>query len=105
MSAATAVQKAYDRAQAAYTQHLNEKERARINAPTSLSDLISDAKTMETALRKKNTDQPSRIIRGLGKKASTLEPLEKLVEGACRMTPVAGGMIWSSVSFILQVRP
>jgi hypothetical protein len=105
MLAATAVQDAYDRAQAAYTKHLNKEERARINEPMSFSTLISQAKTMETDLRKKNKDQPYRLIRFFGKKATTLEPLEKLVEAACRMVPLAGGMIWGSVSFILQVRP
>jgi hypothetical protein len=104
MSAA-AVQNANDRAQAAYTQLLNKEERKRINAPISLSDLISQAKTMETALRNKNMGQPSRIMRGLGEIAVKLEPFEKLMEAAIRMTPVTGGMIWSSVSFILQVRP
>jgi hypothetical protein len=105
MSAATAGRNAYDRALAAYTQHLNAEERARVNAPMSLSALISQAQKMGADLGKKNMGKRSTIIRGLGKKAAILEPFEILVQGACKMSPVAGQMIWSSVSFILQVRP
>jgi len=67
MSAATAAsgQNAYNRALAAYTQHLTAKERARISAPTSLSDLISQAQAIVDDLDKKR--KKSSTLRTFGK--------------------------------------
>ncbi|KAG6916527.1 hypothetical protein DXG01_006468 [Tephrocybe rancida] len=92
---------AFDRALAAYTQHLSAKERASIKTPTSLSDLVSQAQAMADALVRDRMKRSA--FQTFGKKARLLEPFEKLVEGMCKSTPIAGDLIWGSVSFILQM--
>ncbi|KAG6916530.1 hypothetical protein DXG01_006471 [Tephrocybe rancida] len=94
-------QHAFDRALAAYTQHLSAKECASIKTPTSLSDLVSQTQAMADALVRDRMKRS--VFQTFGKKATLLEPFEKLVEGMCKSTPIAGDLIWGNVSFILQM--
>ncbi|KAG6855651.1 hypothetical protein H0H87_012574 [Tephrocybe sp. NHM501043] len=100
MQVTVAVDDAYNRARASYTQHLNAEECAHINAPTSLSALLSQAQAIGDVLdRDRGT---SSAVRTLGERMNTFANFEKFLEGACKTSPVAGELIWGSVSFILQ---
>ncbi|KAG5729444.1 hypothetical protein E4T56_gene6206 [Termitomyces sp. T112] len=91
---------AFQRALQVYTQHLTAEERARIQVPTTLSNLVAQAQQFGNAL-----DQNRKIssLHTFGEKALLLEPFETLMQGACKMTPKAGELIWGSVTFILQM--
>ncbi|KAG6860965.1 hypothetical protein C0995_005331 [Termitomyces sp. Mi166 len=97
---ATTEPDAFRRALQVYTQHLTAEERARIQAPTSLSDLVAQAKRVGDAL---DQSRKTSSLQTFGEKALLLEPFEKLMEGACKMSPRAGELIWGSVSFVLQM--
>ncbi|KAG6906687.1 hypothetical protein DXG01_012579 [Tephrocybe rancida] len=101
MSASTSGQDAYNRALAVYTVHLSAEERARLNAPTNISALISKAQTMGSTLGQSR--KRASALRTFSDKAKQLEPFEILIAGACKLSPVAGELIWSSVTFILQL--
>ncbi|KAG6914859.1 hypothetical protein DXG01_014919, partial [Tephrocybe rancida] len=99
----TTVDNAYKRAIASYTQHLNAEECNRLQLPTMLSELVSQAQDMGDVLGKDRQKGRASFSRAIGEKAILLEPFEKLVEGLCKTSPAAGELIWGSVSFILQV--
>ncbi|KAG6907582.1 hypothetical protein DXG01_008339 [Tephrocybe rancida] len=92
---------AYNRALAAYTQHLNAEERSRVAIPTTLAKLVVEAQVMATVLGQKR--KQSSVVRTLDEKAALLAPFGVLVEGLCKSSPIAGELIWSSVSFVLQM--
>ncbi|KAG6862037.1 hypothetical protein C0995_008225 [Termitomyces sp. Mi166 len=92
---------AFKRALQVYTQHLTAREFACIQASTSLSDLVAQAKQFGDTLSQNR--KSSSALRTFGEKALLLAPFENLMEGACNMSPQAGQLIWSSVLFILQM--
>ncbi|KAG6855975.1 hypothetical protein H0H87_008873 [Tephrocybe sp. NHM501043] len=91
---------AYDRALTTYIECLNAEEWGRIKEPTSLSSLVIQAQAMGEALAR-DRKKPS-AVRAVADAARHLEPFEQLLEGACKMSPFAGQLIWGSVLFILQ---
>ncbi|GLB39257.1 hypothetical protein LshimejAT787_0604190 [Lyophyllum shimeji] len=102
MAACTA-QGAFERARNTYIELLTAKERARIEAPTSLFELLQQAQAIGSTLEHDQKRTTDRILRGVGDAASMLKPFESLLAAACKMSPAGGDLIWSSVSFILDM--
>ncbi|KAG5644354.1 hypothetical protein DXG03_008651 [Asterophora parasitica] len=84
MGASSGAQGAFERARKAYIELLTAKERARIETPTTLSDLQLQAQSISTAFEENRTRRTSRFFRGLGNVANMLKPFERLLEGMAR---------------------
>jgi len=93
---------AFTHAKEKYKERLTAKERARIETPISLDDLLSQAKAIGDALQQQNGFLHS--LGGLSQASSNLKPFDQLLQGACKLSPSGGDLIWSSILFILEVR-
>ncbi|KAG6814827.1 hypothetical protein H0H87_007156 [Tephrocybe sp. NHM501043] len=88
---------AFHRAEQIYERYLTAEEQARIQIPTSLADLVDKA----AQFRNYRAKSPRFMM--FSQEAMALEAFEKLIEGACEMSPKACGLIWGSVAFILEM--
>ncbi|KAG6841082.1 hypothetical protein C0991_001990 [Blastosporella zonata] len=90
---------AFERARKSYIELLTAKERTQLEAPTSLSDLLTKAEIIGQAFKASRTQLTQRL-----KDASTkLQPFERILEGLVKLSPHGGDLIWGSVSFILEM--
>ncbi|KAG6835221.1 hypothetical protein H0H93_003792, partial [Arthromyces matolae] len=99
----TRVVEAFDRAKKLYTRCLTAEERSRIHEVEKLSTLVAVTKRLADEVQSAGNQKVSLALQNVGRKAISLEPLEKLVEGAAKLNHVAGDMIWGSISFVLEM--
>ncbi|KAG6848395.1 hypothetical protein H0H93_000570 [Arthromyces matolae] len=97
--------KALQHAEKVYTQYLTAEERSRINTPITLDTLVTVTRKWGDDLQSRGDSDHkfSTALRVLGEKATLLESFERLVEGAAKMSPSAGSMIWGSILFTLEM--
>ncbi|KAG6816914.1 hypothetical protein H0H93_007640 [Arthromyces matolae] len=97
--------KALEHAKKVYTQYLTAEERSRINTPITLETLVTVTRKWGDDLQSRGdgSHKFSTALRVLGEKATLLESFERLVEGAAKMSPSAGSMIWGSILFTLEM--
>ncbi|KAG6834423.1 hypothetical protein H0H93_009727, partial [Arthromyces matolae] len=97
--------KALEHAKKVYTQYLTAEERSRINTPITLETLVTVTRKWGDDLQSRGdgSHKFSTALRVLGEKATLLESFERLVEGAAKMSPLAGSMIWGSILFTLEM--
>ncbi|KAG6810731.1 hypothetical protein H0H92_010561 [Tricholoma furcatifolium] len=94
---------AFSRARKTYVELLTAKERTQVEAPITLSDLLSEAQAICKTFEISRKTTPTPFSRRLGSAALKLQPFERVLEGVVKLSPQAGQLIWGSVSFIFEM--
>ncbi|KAG6818963.1 hypothetical protein H0H93_016824 [Arthromyces matolae] len=97
------VLEALTRADKQFIQCLTAEERSRIHATRDLNTLVMKTKEFAEELRRQGNLRGGFSLQMVGEKAILLEPLERLVEGAAKLSPKGGEMIWGSIIFVLEM--
>lgn len=94
---------AYERAQKTYKEELTEKELQKVSIPIIVQDVLDEAKKITEEHQKGKRRKTMDVFAKLESVRSRLEPFNGILEGACRVPPKVGALIWGSVNLTLQV--
>jgi hypothetical protein len=100
--ASPSIESVYQQAMNAYKQRLTTKELTKMEQYTKLGldDLISYGKAIGVDLQ---NQKAIKFLGSLDRVRVHLKPSQGLLQGLCKLSPVAGDLIWGSVRFILDV--
>ncbi|KAG6848773.1 hypothetical protein H0H93_014245 [Arthromyces matolae] len=97
------VSEVLDRAKTVYSRHLSAEERLRLRQVDKLSALVAMTNGLAGELQRAGNQKVSLALRNVGRKAMSLAPFEKLLEGGAKLHHGAGDLIWGSISFVLEM--
>jgi hypothetical protein len=92
---------AYQEALQRYEENLNSRELESVKRPTSLEDVLGE---VEKLIRKHEGSKVVKFCDKLGQVREKLNPLDALLQGACKSVPFRGGEpIWGAVQFVFNL--
>lgn len=102
MACSIATQTAFSRALSTYRKELNDKEFECVTAPTSLDEIVQNAKNICDE-HKKGDNRRTKVFEKLDKARERLEPFNGVLQGLCKLPPHAGDLLWGGINMTLQV--